>query len=185
MSDPLLDDFQRFSERILIGIEQNERPARKYKTTLGLINQIFKTTHEMVEEIVERVERAATLGEAEAALKDLNHEPLTEAFRLEGLCDAFEALGIALENLNNAAAASGALHPLDVAPSAELAQRLMNREAEVSDIYLSSIQTLADLVQGSTSDLAEIRGRAREARATLTRQMVDFDSKARQLLRTS
>ena len=183
MPQDLIGDFERFSNAILVGIANHEREAQKFKTTLGLINQVLATTHAMVLDRIERLEKAESLDEARSVLAELNWEPLTESFRLEGMCDSFEALGIGLHNLLDNAANSGAALGADLNAAGDLAQTLTNRELEVSGIYLVRISELADLIADPGSDLQSIHRRASEVKNLLTSQMSDFTARSRQFLR--
>jgi hypothetical protein len=183
MPQGLLEGFERFSSVILLGIARHEREAQKFKTTLGLINQVLNTTHQMVVEKIERLEKAASIEEARSILEELNWQPLTESFRLEGLCDTFEGLGYSLGNLLNEAATSGAFSNEELNAVGDMAQTLTNRELEVSGIYILRIQELADLIADPGSDLDQLRRRAGEVNSLLTHQMSDFASKSRQFLR--
>jgi hypothetical protein len=185
MPGDLLRDFARFSNRVLVGIENRERAAQKYKATLGLINQILLKTHLMVVEKVERLETATTIEQAREILNELNRAPLTESFRLEGLCDTFEGLGHALENLNARSESSQAFSPEELSASLGMANALTDRETEVAGVYVDGIQELADLVYSTGDSLRQIQGRAREVKALLTNQMSDFEVKSRQFLRSA
>ena len=98
-STDLFDEFMRFGDRILIGIKQDERPALKYKYLLGQINALLNTTHGMVVERLEKIESATNPAEAKVALSEIRSEALEESFRIEGMCDVFEAFGNTLSHL--------------------------------------------------------------------------------------
>ena len=86
MPDDLLSRFVQLRDSVLVGIQNEDRQAQKYKTTLGLINQIFLTTHGMAVSIIEDLERPKSVEIARLVLSQLNWEPLTESFHVEGLC---------------------------------------------------------------------------------------------------
>jgi hypothetical protein len=182
MPEDLFPAFESFTEGVLVGIAAHERAALKYKATLGLITQVLLTTHAMVVERLERLEDAKSVEEAHSILEELNWEPLTESFRLEGLCDAFEGLGIALHNLITRPETADAFASYDLQAVSDMADALANRESEVVVLYLVRIQDLADLVNGKKDDLGEIIRQARQAKAVLTQQVSDFHSKSRRFL---
>jgi len=182
MAQDFFTDFELFTDEVLGGIANHERIAQKYKTTLGMINQLLLATHRMVISRVERVEQAATVEEARSILDELNWGPLTESFRVEGMCETFEGLGIALDNLLRNPESGMRFTAEQLRSVQQMAEVLTNREAEVSLLYLNRIQQLADLVTSTASNLDELKERARDAKAVLTHQMSDFDSKARRFL---
>jgi hypothetical protein len=174
----LFDEFSRFGDRILHGIGQDERPALKYKYLLGKINELLHATHGMVVKKLEKIEKATKPAEAEAALAELGTHALEESFRMEGLCDVFEAFGRTLDEMawrseeqrDSVAPDLGGIH--------EFSRKLMDREQEVARIYTEEIKAIVNLgnVEG---DLPGLRKRTAEAKKALTDQMADFAAKAK------
>lgn len=175
-ANDLFDSFSHFGDRILHGIEQGERPATKFKYLLGSINEILGITHGMVVTVLETVERADSPAEAEAALAELRTEALEESFRLEGLCDAFDAMGRGLNDLYWRSKSNSDTVAPDLGEIDQFSMMLMDREQEVARIYSTEIKALANL--GSLADdLPALRSRAAEAKKILTDQMADFATK--------
>jgi hypothetical protein len=174
----LFDEFSRFGDRILHGIDHDERPALKYKYLLGKINELLHDAHGMVVNKLEKIEKASNPAEAKAALAELGTGALEESFRLEGMCDVFETFGRTLDEMawrseqqkDSVAPDLGGIH--------EFSRKLMDREHEVASIYTMEIKAIVNLgsVQG---DLPGLRKRAAEAKKVLTDQMADFAAKAK------
>lgn len=181
MSGDLFDSFSQFGDRILVGIDHEERPALKYKYLLGSINELLGVTHGIVVRILERVEKASGPDEARSALAELNMDALEESFRLEGLCDAFDAMGMGLSNLTWTSQTNGDSVAPDTAEIQEFARMLTDREQEVARIYSTQIQELVNL--DDFSDLPDLRRRVAEAKSKLTNQMADFAYKSQRFKR--
>lgn len=173
----LFDEFSRFGDRILHGIEQDERPALKYKYLLGKINELLNTTHGMVVRRLEKIENAAGPNEAEAALAELRSDALEESFRIEGLCDVFDSFGRTLDELAWRSDEQNDSVAPDLGEIHKFSQSLMDREQEVARIYTDEIKAMVNL-GGVDGDLPGLRKRAADAKKILTDQMADFAAKA-------
>ena len=180
----LFEEFRRFGDRILAGIDQDERPALKYKYLLGQINELLHTTHGMVVRRLEKIENATGPAEAEAALADLGSDALEESFRIEGLCDVFDAHGRTLDELAWRSQDQNDSVAADIGHIHQFSQRLMDREREVARIYTEEIKAIVNL-GGVQGDLQGLRDRAAEAKRVLTDQMADFAAKADRFTRVS
>jgi hypothetical protein len=183
-ANDLFDEFRRFGDRILHGIDQDERPALKYKYLLGQINALLHTTHSMVVRRLEKIEKATGPVEAEAALAELRTDALEESFRIEGLCDVFDSHGRTLDELAWRSEQQNDSVAPDLGQIHEFSQRLMDREREVATIYAEEIKAIVNL-GGVGGDLDGLRARAAEAKEVLTDQMADFAAKADRFTRVS
>ena len=173
----LFDEFSRFGDRILHGIDQDERPALKYKYLLGKINELLNTTHGMVVRKLEKIENAARPDEAEAALAELRSEALEESFRIEGLCDVFDSFGRTLHELAWRSMNQDDSVAPDLGEIQQFSVKLMDREQEVARIYTEEIKAMVNL-GGVEGDLPGLQMRAANAKKVLTDQMADFTVKA-------
>jgi len=186
MPQTLFDGFNRFGDRILLGIDRKERPASKYKWLLGQINELLKTTHGMVVEKLNRIEKAVNIETASVVLEELRFGDLQESFRVEGMCDTFFGLGVALAELNDRSNQEGAFSSAEMTDIADMAHTLTNREAEVAGIYVRELQGLTRQIGHiSPKDLPEIKKKTHKVKKLLTDQMSDFDTKAKKFLRLS
>ena len=173
----LFDEFSRFGDRILHGIDEDERPALKFKYLLGKINELLNTTHGMVVRRLEKIEQANRPADAEAALAELRTDALEESFRIEGLCDVFESFGRTLDELAWRSKDSKDSVAPDLGEIHEFSYKLMDREQEVARIYTEELKSMVNL-GGVAGDLPGLRKRASEAKKVLTDQMADFAAKA-------
>ena len=180
----LFDQFSRFGDRILHGIDRDETPARKYKYLLGQINTLLHATHGMVVMRLEKIEQATQPAEADAALAALDTYALADSFRLEGLCDVFVASGRTLDEMARQSGEQNDSVARDLAGIHEFSNTLMNREHEVARHYTEEIKAIVNLGKAG-GDLPGLRKRAAEAKKVLTDQMADFAAKAQRFTRVA
>ena len=174
----LFDGFSRFGDRILHGIAHDEGPARKYKYLLGQINELLHTTHGMVVRKLEKIEQATKPAEADAALAELDTQALEKSFKMEGLCDVFEAFGRTLDEMAWESEHQADSVARDLAGIHEFSGKLMDREQEVARLYTEEIKAIVNL-GNVAGDLPGLRTRAAQAKKVLTDQMADFAAKAK------
>jgi hypothetical protein len=138
----------------------------------------------MVVERLEKIEKATRPAEAEQALAELRTDALEESFRIEGLCDVFEAFGKTLHALVWQSKAQNDSVAPDTGEIHQFSQKLVDREQMVARIYTEEIKAMVNLgaVKG---DLPDLRKRAAEAKKVLTDQMADFAAKAGRFTRLS
>jgi hypothetical protein len=178
--------FDRFGDYILNSLDGGDRSAQKFKYLLGLINVTLITTHGMVISRLAALRQATTAEEAKVLLKKLREKELTEAFRVEGLCDALFGLGEGLLNRTGAARGEGSLSSDELTDARSFARKLYDREAEVARLYSSVLTDVTDQVGiVNKSSLPELQRRAREIEALLTDHVSEFSAKADRFTRVS
>lgn len=177
--DPF-EGFRAFENDVLDGLRAGERSAKKFKQLMGTINDTLVTTHSLVIGRLEALESATDVATARDLLEGLRAEALTEAFRVEGLCDLLHGLGEGLRNRTLDAEDEG-LFPHDQLQGVnEFAWMLYDREAEVALVYAESLMELVNQRDGlDDASLHELRAAAASARRRLTDDVSDFEAKAR------
>jgi hypothetical protein len=167
-------------------LDTRDRSAQKFKYLLGVINETLVTTHRMVISRLATLQHAETVEEAKALLEKLRLVELSEAFRVEGLCDLLEGLGNGLYSRVLAARKEGYFSGKELTDMQAFAMTLYDREDEVARVYSTVLTDVAG--QGRLLDensLPELQGRAQEAEALLTAQLSDFSEKADKFMRLS
>jgi hypothetical protein len=185
LSDPFAS-FRRFEEHVLQGLSREDRSALKYKRLLGVINQTLVATHTIVIARLERLEEVASAAQAQQVLESLRLENLTEAFRLEGLCDLLEGLGNGLLVRTWAAREEASFSTRELEDVETFAHSLYDREAEVARIYSDALSELTTF--GSVDDpaaLDRLKRSATRLKGQLTDHVSDFDAKAEKFMRLS
>lgn len=185
MEDPFAS-FLRFSEHVLQGLGGGNRSAQKSKRLLGVINQTLVATHGIVIARLDKLRQAESVGDVNAVLEALRLENLTEAFRVEGLCDLLEGLGSGLLARTWAARQEGFFTNSELQEAESFASALYDREAEVARVYSEALEDLTALGPvTSASEVEEVRRRAATLENQLTDHVSDFNSKADFFLRHS
>ncbi len=155
------------------GVRANDSEAVRYKWLLGEINELFVKTHGIVLNKLEAIENAKSVSDAQAFIKELRTQALSESFHAQGLCDVFVGFGIAFAGLNSRVS-------MPLAPATDLAQRLQNREYEVATMYGDQILQMSALLDADASaSLVEIQNRASAAKQEIIAQMGDFSQLAK------
>lgn len=177
--DPF-DSFRAFESDVLDGLRDGERSAKKFKQLIGTINDTLVTTHGLVIGRLEALENAPDVATARDLVEGLRAEELTEAFRVEGLCDLLHGLGEGLRNRAIDAKTEG-LFPQDQLQGVqEFACMLYDQEAEVARVYAESLLKLVNQGPGlDDASLDELHSAAATARRRLTDDVSDFEAKAR------
>lgn len=171
--------FRSFESAVLDGLRAGERSAQKFKQLIGTINDTLVTTHRLVIARLEALESASDLAAAREALAGLRAGELTEAFRIEGLCDLLGGLGQGLWARTCDAQQEGLFGDDQLEEVGQFAQMLYDRETEVAWAYARSLVELLDRGPGlDDGSLAELRAAAASVRARLTDDVSDFEAKA-------
>jgi hypothetical protein len=183
MGDPFAT-FRQFEDHVLQGVSRGERSAQKSKRLLGVINQTLVATHEIVISRLAKLENAESVADANELLEALRLENLTEAFRVEGLCDLLEGLGSGLLTRTSAARQEGWFSNNELDDIEEFAEALYDREAEVARIYADALSDVTSLAPvRDEASLLRVKSKAREMESALTDQVSDFNAKAARFLR--
>lgn len=174
--DPF-EDFEEFSNRVLGGVDRGDRSAQKFKFLLGVISQALVATHTMVMARVTAVEDASSADEAARAIDSLRSYELTEAFRIEGLCDTLGGLGEGLDRRTRDARSEGLFQQDELDRMETFAQMLLDREAELAAVYSGMLAALTSMTV-SDGSLPAVKQEATALRMVLTSQISDFAAKA-------
>jgi hypothetical protein len=184
----LLDDVADIVRQIL-GYNRGQQSLRHYAWQLSSICDLLSHTHSIVIDKLDGIEETKSLEEAKILVKGLAIEPLTDSFRVNGLCDIFMGFGIALRK---AVIQKDAPNPSEnklVAMTDKqwyswmrFCDALEQREQEVASLYVYEIRELSDILLevDSATDLDGLKTKAGRVRAVLTTQKADFDSLATQ-----
>jgi hypothetical protein len=184
----LFDDVADFG-RQLLGDNHSRQALRLYAWQLSSICDLISHTHSIVIDGLDVIEETNSLEEAKILAKDLERDPLTYSFRVNGLCDIFEGYGIALRKAVNWTDDPNPPENKLVATTDEqwntwmaFCDALEDSEDEVASLYGDEIRELGDMLLGvdAVTDLNEIKAKAGRARAVLTAQRAEFDSLATQ-----
>ena len=179
-------DLGRFGDRILAGLDAGDRSAQKFKYLLGVINETLIATHRMVISRLAALRQATTVEQAKVLLEKLREDELTEAFRVQGLCDVLGGLGEGLRHRAWAAEREGSFSSEELADIKSFADTLYDREAEVARLYSSMLTGVTDQVgRVDKNSLPELQRRAQEMEALLTNHVSDFSAKADRFMRIS
>lgn len=179
MANELFDDFIAFGRRVMQGVDRGEEESIRFKRLLGEITGLLMDTHTMVMRRLEKLERAADEHEAQFVLEELRAEPLEAAFRAEGLCDAFSALGDALSRVywrtrddEEVPFTDGEMEAVQ-----SMASTLIEREGQVAMGYTEEIERLLQSLyrDSAPENMDRLREAAAAARKKLTDQTADFE----------
>lgn len=172
------EGFIQFGRTMMAGVDRNERPSIKYKWLLAQIDDLFTETHRIVMKRLDAVMAAQSVGEATQLIQQLSSEALDRTFRAQGMCDAFDGLGRALNQLTWTMEQEGSITK-DQSDSVQgFTTMLMGREGEVSLSYEHQILELARLVHEPAADVSSIKQQATAARRVLVDQLADFEAQA-------
>jgi hypothetical protein len=177
MAEDLFESYMRFGDRVWEGLDRHERPAQKFKFLLGIINQTLIATHTLVIARLRSLQEAKSVEDAKAVLEQLRLKPLTEAFRVEGMCDLLEGLGQGLLLRVHAAPGEGAYSAGELVDIEAFANRLILREDEVATLYSETLSALTSRRLDQAS-LPKLQADARTLEHLLTDHLSDFKSKA-------
>lgn len=179
----LFDEISSIGDKFLKSTDRGHNALKNYTWQLGSISELIKHTHSLVIEKLEAIEGTTDMSEAQQIINSLSGEPLSDSFRVNGLCDIFVGYGVSLRKIVESASGNNE----DEAPllSAEeqnhwvyFCDVLEEREQQVANLYSNEIQEIGELVWNAQNinDLEEVKERARRAKHILTDQMADFDS---------
>lgn len=178
----LFDEISSIGEKFLKSTDRGHKALKNYTWQLSSINELIKHTHSLVIEKLDSIEEAEDMSEAQQIIDSLSGGPLSESFRVNGLCDIFMGYGVSLRKIVE----SGSRDNDEAPPLSDEEQNhwvyfcdaLEEREQQVANLYSNEIQEIGDLVWNTQNinDLEEVKERARRAKHILTDQMADFDS---------
>lgn len=177
--------FGNFGDHVLAGLDGEERSAQKFKYLLGVINRTLVATHGMVISRLAALRQAETVQEARELLEKLRLSDLEEAFRVEGLCDALEGLGVGLNKRAYGARKEGFFSDKELSDVEVFALILSGREVEVAELYRTVLTDIISQEPRNERSLPDLRRRAEEAETKLTDQVSDFSAKADRFMRLS
>jgi len=177
----LFDEISSIGEKFLKSTDRGHKALKNYTWQLGSINELIKHTHSLVIKKLEAIEEAEDMSEAQQIINSLSGGPLSDSFRVNGLCDIFVGFGVSLRKIVEAAGNNQEESPLSAEEQNHwiyFCDALEEREQQVAYLYSNEIQEIGDLVCHSQNitDLEEVKERARRAKHILTDQMADFDS---------
>ena len=184
MEEDPFASFGQFGDRLLRGVDEGDRSAQKFKYLVGVIDQTLITTHKMVISRLAALRQAKGIDDAKVQLETLRLEPLTEAFRVEGLCDLLEGLGTSLLTRAAQARSEGSFLPAELEQVESLGRVLVDREYEVTRAYQLTLRDITSRTVDEES-LPEIKRKAEEVEVMLTSQVSDFAAKAERFTRLS
>jgi hypothetical protein len=177
--------FIQFSDRVWGGIDRGERSAQKFKYLIGIISRTLADTHSIVLQRLAAIEDAATPEDANRLLEGIRTEQLTEAFRVEGLCDTLGGLGEGLVNRSWHAVGEGTFSDAELADIRVFAERLHDRETEVASAYAEALSDVTRMNVSDQASLLDLKERIHLLDRALTDQVVDFRSKAKRFMSVS
>jgi len=177
----LFDEISSIGDKFLKSTDRGHKALKNYTWQLGSINELIKHTHSLVIKKLEAIEEAEDMSEAQQIINSLSGGPLSDSFRVNGLCDIFVGFGVSLRKIVEAAGNNQEESPLSAEEQNHwiyFCDALEEREQQVAYLYSNEIQEIGDLVCHSQNitDLEEVKERARRAKHILTDQMADFDS---------
>ncbi|SHF73011.1 hypothetical protein SAMN05443144_11297 [Fodinibius roseus] len=179
----LFDEISSIGEKFLKSTDRGHKALKNYTWQLGSINELIKHTHSLVIEKLEAIEGTENMPEAQQVIDSLSGGPLSDSFRINGLCDIFVGFGVSLRKIVESASENNGdeASPLSAEEQNHwvyFCDALEEREQEVAYLYSNEIQEIGDLVWNTQNinDLEEVKERARRAKHILTDQMADFDS---------
>lgn len=179
MGEDPFESYNRFADRVLGSIDRGEPSGKKFKFLMGVINETLVATHKLVIARLGALQDAMTAEEANALLERLRLEELTEAFRVEGLCDLLEGLGTGLIGRVEAARTEGVFSQEELSSVGIFAEMLYHREAEVATIYGNALSDITHPAgQLDEASLPELKRKANELQRLLTNHVSDFNAKA-------
>lgn len=180
----LFDEISSIGRKFLKSTDRGHKALRRYTWQLGSINELIKHTHSMVTEKLEAIEKSSDIDEAKTIAETLQGGPLSDSFRVSGLCDIFVGYGMSLRKIVEIPTQIN--QDDDLPPISEVEKTswiqfcdsLEEREQQIAELYSSEIQEIGELVWDlqNIKDLKEIKKRAKRAKHILTDQMADFDS---------
>ncbi len=183
----LFDEISSIGKKFLKSTDRGHQALKKYTWQLGSINELIKHSHSIVIEKLEEIERSSDIGEAKSIAETLQGGPLSDSFRVSGLCDIFVGYG---KSLRRIVELPQEMHQHDDLPPISddekttwirFCDSLEEREQQVAELYSSEIQEIGELAWNiqNLDELKEIKARAKRAKNILTDQMADFDSLAK------
>jgi hypothetical protein len=186
MATDLFASFGRFGDRVLVGIDNGDRRAQKFKYLIGVINQTLVVTHGIVLDRLAKIGLASTVTEVVSHLEAMRQDELAEAFRIEGLCDALGGLGDGLTNRLWSARNDDGYDDPDLADVEHFARVLYDREHEVAGAYAATLSQLTGRIPTlNEANLPSLLSAAKQLESTLTSHVADFSAKAERLMRVS
>ena len=183
MGQDLFADFDRFGDRVWAELEHGERSAQRFKYLVGVISRALVDTHRIVLKRLAAIGEAGTVGDAKRELEGIRVDELSEAFRVEGLCDTLGGLGEGLLRRTSDARYEGIFTDAELAGAETFAGMLADREYEAARAYANALSEVTELgYQLDETSLPALKERVAELERTMTNQVSDFRAKAERFM---